>query len=139
MPPLPDWLISGAVVGMQGGTEKVRRLHEQLRELDTPVAAFWLQDWVGQRQTSFGSQLWWNWELDRGRYPGWDRLVEDLEKDGARVMTYISPLLADPSEKENVRRNLFREAKRNGYLVKESGMASHTWGGSPTSPPPTST
>ena len=119
MRPLPDWLISGAVVGMQGGTDKVRKLHRQLEDLDTPVAAFWLQDWVGQRQTSFGSQLWWNWELDRERYPGWDELVVDLENDGTRVMTYISPLLADPLEKENVRRNLFREAERNGYLVKD--------------------
>ena len=120
MPLLPDWLASGAVVGMQGGTEKVRRLHGQLKELDTPVAAFWLQDWVGQRQTSFGSQLWWNWELDRERYPGWEELVADLEDDGTRIMTYVSPLLADPLEKENVRRNLFREAERNGYLVKNS-------------------
>ncbi|CAN5676059.1 hypothetical protein BH24ACT21_BH24ACT21_05900 [soil metagenome] len=119
MQPLPDWLVSGAVVGTQGGTEKVRRLHRQLKELDTPVAAFWLQDWVGQRQTSFGSQLWWNWELDRERYPCWDGLVDDLGEDSVRIMTYISPLLADPSEKENVRRNLFREAERNGYLVKD--------------------
>ena len=119
MPPLPDWLISGAVVGTQGGTERVRTLHERLEELGTPVAAFWLQDWVGQRQTSFGSQLWWNWKLDREHYLGWNGLVEDLEKDGARVMTYISPLLADPSGKKNVRSNLFREAKRNGYLVKD--------------------
>lgn len=118
MPPLPDWLTSGAVVGMQGGTEKVRRLHAQLKELDTPVAAFWLQDWVGQRQTSFGSQLWWNWELDREHYPGWEKLIDDLEGYGTRVMTYVSPLLADPSEKENVRRNLYEEAQRRGYLVK---------------------
>ena len=34
-------------------------------------------------------------------------------------MTYVSPLLADPSEKENVRRNLFQEAQRNGYLVED--------------------
>ncbi len=115
----PDWLTSGAVVGMQGGTKKVRGLHRRLEELDAPVAAFWLQDWVGRRQTGFGSQLWWNWELDREHYPGWKGLVADLEKDGARVMTYVSPLLADPSEKENVRRDLFREAERNGYLVED--------------------
>ena len=119
MRPLPAWISSGAVVGMQGGTEEVRRLHERLKALDTPVAAFWLQDWVGRRQTSFGSQLWWNWELDRKRYPGWENLVADLEEDGTKVMTYVSPLLADPSEKENVRRNLFREAERNGYLVED--------------------
>ena len=114
----PDWLTSGAVVGMQGGTKKVRGLHRRLEELDAPVAAFWLQDWVGRRQTGFGSQLWWNWELDREHYPGWKKLVTDLENDGTRVMTYVSPLLADPSEKENVRRDLFREAERNGYLVE---------------------
>lgn len=119
MRPLPDWLTSGAVVGIQGGTEKVRSLNRRLKELDTPVAAFWLQDWVGQRQTSFGSQLWWNWELDRERYPDWDRLVDGLDRDGARVMTYVSPLLADPAEKKNVRRNLFLEAEQNGYLVKD--------------------
>ena len=123
MRPLPAWITSGAVVGMQGGTEKVRRLQGQLKELDTPVAAFWLQDWVGQRQTSFGSQLWWNWELDREHYPDWEKLVADLEDDGTKVMTYISPLLADPSEKGNVRRNLFREAERNGYLVQKRNGA----------------
>ncbi|MGF1471258.1 MAG: alpha-glucosidase [Rubrobacteraceae bacterium] len=120
MRPLPDWLLSGAVVGLQGGTEKVRRIHQRLEDLDTPVAAFWLQDWVGQRRTSFGSQLWWNWELDRGHYPGWNGLVSDLENDGARVMLYVSPLLANPAGKQDVRRDLFQEAKRNGYLVENS-------------------
>ncbi|MGI8859195.1 MAG: hypothetical protein ACR2HO_03440 [Rubrobacteraceae bacterium] len=67
---LPDWIMGGAVVGLQGGTERVREIHDRLEALDTPVAAFWLQDWVGKRQTSFGSQLWWNWVLDQNRYPG---------------------------------------------------------------------
>ena len=120
MRPLPNWILSGAVVGMQGGTEKVRTLRNRLEELDTPVSAFWLQDWVGRRQTSFGSQLWWNWELDRDRYPGWEDLVADLEDDGIRVITYVNPSLADPSEKANVRRNLFAEARRNGYLVENA-------------------
>ncbi len=119
MRPLPDWVLSGAIVGMQGGAEKVRKLRDRLGALDTPVAAFWLQDWVGRRRTSFGSQLWWNWELDRDRYPGWEDLVADLESDGTRVMTYVSPLLDDPSGKENVRRNLFAEARRKGYLVDD--------------------
>lgn len=42
-PALPSWIISGAVVGMQGGTEAVRRTWEKLRALDVPIAAFWLQ------------------------------------------------------------------------------------------------
>jgi sulfoquinovosidase len=108
---------------MQGGTEKVRATYAQLQERNTPIAAFWLQDWVGQRTTSFGKQLWWNWEIDYDRYPGWDELVADLNADGVEVMVYASPYLADIAElKPNLRRNLFQEAKEKGYLVKnESG------------------
>ncbi|NDJ84838.1 MAG: alpha-glucosidase [Chloroflexi bacterium] len=118
MRPLPEWITSGAVVGMQGGTERVREVYQQLRDYDVPVAAFWLQDWVGNRITSFGSQLWWNWELDTERYPEWEALVADLNADDVQVMTYISPYLADVSEKPNHRRNLYQEAAENGYFVK---------------------
>jgi sulfoquinovosidase len=118
MRPLPDWVLEGAVVGMQGGTEKVRQVYEKLKSLGTPVAAFWLQDWVGQRTTSFGKQLWWNWELDQDHYPGWDALRQSLASDGVRVMVYVSPFLADVSGKPNVQRHLFQEAVGAGYLVK---------------------
>ncbi len=115
---LPDWILEGAIVGMQGGTEKVRQVYAKLDESGTPIAAFWLQDWVGQRTTSFGKQLWWNWELDRERYPEWDDLRQSLARDGIRLMVYTSPFLADVSEKPGVRRNLFQEALQAGYLVK---------------------
>lgn len=116
---LPDWIHDGAIIGMQGGTEKVRRVHAQLQELGTPLAAYWLQDWEGQRKTTFGKQLWWNWELDQDRYPGWSELRRDLQQDGIELMVYINPFLVDVSEKENARRNLFAEAKAAGYLVKD--------------------
>jgi alpha-glucosidase len=118
MRPLPPWILDGAVVGLQGGTQKLREISERLEALDTPISAFWLQDWVGQRETSFGTQLWWNWELDQDHYPGWDSLEERLAKKGVRLMTYVGPWLADAAKKENHRRNLFAEAARNGYLVK---------------------
>ncbi len=118
MKALPDWVHRGAIVGMQGGTEKVRQVWGQLTERDTPVSAFWLQDWSGQRTTSFGKQLWWNWEVDDERYPGWDEMVSDLNESGIRIMVYLNPYLVDVSEKPNARRNLFQEALDNGYLVK---------------------
>jgi alpha-glucosidase len=121
MPPLPAWWNHGAVVGLQGGTERVREVWSELRARDTPLAAFWLQDWVGTRETSFGSQLWWNWELDEATYPGWDGLVDDLHDDGVGVLGYINPYLADVSGKTDVDRNLFREARDRGYLVTEAG------------------
>lgn len=121
MPALPDWMHEGGVVGIQGGTERVREVWSELRERETPLAGFWLQDWVGARTTSFGEQLWWNWELDRDRYPGWEELVSDLNDDGVEVLGYVSPYIVDVSDKENVRRNLFEEARENGYLVKQGG------------------
>ncbi|KAG4164239.1 hypothetical protein ERO13_A13G002200v2 [Gossypium hirsutum] len=76
-------------------------------------------DWVGQRETFIGSQLWWNWEVDVTRYPGWQQLVKDLSKHYIKVMTYCNPCLALMDEKPNKRRNLFEEAKELDILVKD--------------------
>jgi len=116
---LPEWIMDGAVVGLQGGTDKVRQILEKLEAFDAPVAAVWLQDWVGQRETSFGTQLWWNWELDGDHYPDWDALGESLKRKNIRLMTYINPFVCDDvGLKKNHHRNLFREAAEGGYLVK---------------------
>ncbi|XP_066306099.1 uncharacterized protein [Miscanthus floridulus] len=118
-PVLPRWITSGAVVGMQGGTDTVRRVWDQLKDYDVPVSAFWLQDWVGQRKTAIGSQLWWNWELDDAHYSGWKDLVVDLRSHGIRTMTYCNPCLVPMDEKPNTKRHLFEEAKRLGILVRD--------------------
>jgi alpha-glucosidase len=123
MEPLPDWIHSGVIAGMQGGTDRVRAVWNELRALDVPVAAFWLQDWVGQRTTAFGRQLWWNWELDRSHYPGWEELLAELGAAGVRVLTYINPFLVDVSGKKSHHRNLFREAERRGFLVRRADGA----------------
>lgn len=118
-PELPKWIISGAVVGMQGGTEVVRRIWDELKAYKVPISAFWLQDWVGQRKTLIGSQLWWNWEVDTTRYKEWRQLVQDLGAQHIKVMTYCNPCLAPTDEKPNRRRNLFEEAKKLDILVKD--------------------
>ncbi|OIW15479.1 hypothetical protein TanjilG_32883 [Lupinus angustifolius] len=120
LPELPEWIISGAIVGMQGGTDAVRRIWDELRTYDVPVSAFWLQDWVGQRKTLIGSQLWWNWEVDEQRYLGWKELIKDLRTQNIKVMTYCNPCLAPADEKPNTKRNLFEEAKQLDILVKDS-------------------
>lgn len=118
MRPLPDWLLRGAVIGIQGGSERVREIRRLLTQHQVPLAAFWLQDWVGQRTTSFGKQLWWNWELDRERYPQWPELRRELDSAGVKLMTYINPFLVPVETKENHRRNLFQEARARGFLVR---------------------
>ena len=134
MRPLPGWILDGAIVGMQGGTDKLLEIKERLDALDTPVAAFWLQDWVGRRVTNFGSQLWWNWELDDKSYTRWrwdwepdkergyaqeNTLREQLEDENIKLMTYINPYLVDVSGKSSYRRNMFEEASEAGYLVEK--------------------
>ena len=118
MAPLPDWMNEGAVVGLQGGTAQVYEKLEQLEALGTPVGAFWLQDWVSNRKTTFGKQLWWNWQLNESRYPGWTRMVQDLTAKGIRVMIYMNPSLVDVEGVEGFTRNFYQEAVQLGYLVK---------------------
>ncbi|XP_074320564.1 uncharacterized protein LOC141657287 [Silene latifolia] len=118
-PELPHWIISGAVVGMQGGTQAVQDTLDTLKAYDVPISSFWLQDWVGQRETLVGSQLWWNWEVDTMRYKGWRQLVKDLNSQHIKVMSYCNPCLAPSDEKPNRIRNLFEEAKKLDILVKD--------------------
>src|SRR5690606_6582978 len=63
--------------------------------------------------------LWWNWELDHVQYPDWQRLrAEIAAPDGARVLTYVNPMLVDVTGRAGTRRNLFAEALERGFLVK---------------------
>ncbi len=121
MKPLPDWMNQGAILGLQGGTERVAGIWQTMKDAGTPIAALWLQDWVGKRITlgGAGSQLWWNWELDQDQYPGWDGLVAELNNNNVRVLGYINPFLVDVTEKGQYQRNLYQEALDNGFLVKQ--------------------
>lgn len=117
-PPLADWTSDGAVIGIQGGTATVRRTVAALRHAGTHISGVWLQDWTGRRTTSFGDRLWWTWQLDRERYPGWDDLVADLADEDITVTTYVNPFLVDPAHQHPApERNLYAEAAAKGYLV----------------------
>lgn len=118
MRPLPDWTGEGLILGVQGGTEEVREKIGTARAAGVELAAVWIQDWVGQRTTSFGERLWWSWTLDEQRYPGWDELVADLEADGIRVLTYTNPMLTDSFDPGPGRRDLYAEALDGGYFVE---------------------
>lgn len=119
VPGLPDWTSTGAVLGVQGGTAAVRAKLKTVLDAGATISAVWIQDWSGQRTTSFGDRLWWTWQLDRQRYPGWEAFVDELAAQGIRVLTYVNPMLTDAAAKKPAPpRNLFREAAAKGYLVK---------------------
>jgi sulfoquinovosidase len=116
MRPLPDWVHSGVILGVVGGTAAVRRKLDNARKANIPVAGLWIQDWVGIRITPVGTQLWWNWQLDETYYPGWKELVADLESQGGRMLIYINPFLSN----EPGHNSLFADAKAKGYLVENA-------------------
>lgn len=118
MPELPPWIHQGAVVRAGGGSAAVRQRLASLRRAGVPVAALWIEDWCGKRQTVTGSRLWWNWEPDADLYPDWPDLVAQLRDDGVRVLSYYNPFLVDAGRKPNHRDNLFAEAERRGLLVR---------------------
>ena len=65
MQSLPEWTQHGAIVGLEGGTEHVQALASQLIEPDDdidklPIAAFWIQDWVGLRH-AYGTLILWQY------------------------------------------------------------------------------
>ena len=114
---LPDWAHDGAIIGMQGGTEKLYDIWLQLKLEDTPISAFWIQDWVGQRTSLVGKQLWWNWELDNDRYPDYDLMLDSLNNNDIELMGYINPFLVNVFQQKPYRRNLFMEGFDNGFLA----------------------
>lgn len=131
MRPLPDWVHGGALIGLSGGTARVRSAVQRLKEAGVPVAAVWIQDWAGQRSTRAGKQLWWSWQLDDEHYPAWAELRADLERSDVRLLTYVNPLLVDTSDRggSQTRRNFFAEAKQAGYLVRTPSGAPYLFRG----------
>ena len=122
--PLAGWATRGAIVGLQGGTGEVRRELDRLLDAGANVSGVWIQDWTGKRTTSFGDRLWWTWQLDRERYPGWARLVRRLADRGISTTTYVNPFLVDAAPKGDPRiRNLWAEARDRGYLVTDDSGA----------------
>jgi alpha-glucosidase len=110
---LPEWTQQGMWLGLQGGPDVIRRKLDRALAAGINVSALWVQDWVGRRLTSFGSQLMWNWHYDGERYPGLPRFIEELHERGIRFLGYMNPFLA-------VERELYREASARGYCVKDS-------------------
>jgi alpha-glucosidase (family GH31 glycosyl hydrolase) len=53
MDALPEWAYSAAIVGMQGGTDKVRSVHNELQVRHTPITAFFNAALQGQPSDLF--------------------------------------------------------------------------------------
>ncbi len=108
-PPLPEWAIFGAIVGLKDGARSFERLNTFLGA-DAAVCGLWCEDWAGVRETSFGRRLFWDWRRDNQRYPELERRIADLRARGIRFLAYANPYLASDGI-------LFEEARDKGYFA----------------------
>jgi len=107
---LPEYLLDGMILGVQGGMNKVLYYLMLAENHDVKVSGLWCQDWAGYKHTSFGKRLFWNWTLNEDVYPGLVEQIKNLDKKGVSFLTYICPFLLEEQ-------SLFLEAKENDYLV----------------------
>jgi sulfoquinovosidase len=99
----------------------VTHLVSKLLEHEVPLAAVWIQDWVGLRKAFDGDRLKWNWQLDSTYYPDWNGMVKQWgEEHGIRVMTYINPFFSETEGGVTSpgARNLYKEGVTQGYFVQ---------------------
>ena len=84
-PPLPEWAIGGAIVGLKDGANSFERL-EKIIAAGAAVSGLWCEDWVGIRQTSFGRRLFWDWQWNAERYPDLPNKIAELKARGIRFL-----------------------------------------------------
>jgi alpha-glucosidase (family GH31 glycosyl hydrolase) len=127
MPPPPKWVGEGAIIGIQGSTEKAMGIYNDLIAVGAPIAALWLQDWPGQVETNIGTQVKWNWMLDEQHYKGWKNMVSELRKNDTRMLCYINTMFRDIEDPNFADvlinppgvKNFYREGKAKGYFAKD--------------------
>ena len=95
------------------------RNYQILKAHDVPIAAVWMQDWVGTKEFPEGVRLLWNWKLNRVFYPQWDEIIANWTKDGVKAMVYINPYFANLTD-PSITRNLFLEGDSMGYFIKNN-------------------
>ncbi len=117
MAPLPAWTQQGALLRTRGGSGEARKKLDAALAAGAKIAALWIEDWAGERETAFGLRMLWNWSPDPLLYPDWSQLVKEIHARGVRVMIYFNPFLADPAGWPGQRTNLYARAKAAGLLV----------------------
>jgi alpha-glucosidase len=125
-----SWLMKGAIIGMEGGSDEINRQLDHLQSVvpSMAISGIWMQDWCGNRQFPDRVGVWWNWQLDDVLYHDWSSLRQRTSQMDIRLLTYINPMLADISAKVPPSHdNLYLIAKAKAYLVRDSSGA--IWSG----------
>ncbi len=127
MQPLPLWVHTGAIIGLEGGQDSVIRgldsAQAAVQSYNLSVAGIWIQDWSGMRVFPDRVGLWWNWQLDSDHYPDFPAICMRSRGMGARLLTYFNPQLINISAHDDAPKhsaNVYEAAHDLGYLVTDS-------------------
>ena len=107
---LPEWVYNGVILGVQDGTEIINNKAQNAIDAGVKVAGIWAQDWQGERRTSFGKRLNWNWQWDKELYPNLDIKIKELKEKNIKFLGYINPYLIKDWP-------LYEEAYEKGYFA----------------------
>ncbi len=109
---LPDWAYDGMILGVQGGIDVVEKKAIKMIDDAAKICGVWCQDWSGKKITSFGSQVYWNWQYDTNLYHDLPEKIQFLKSKGVHFLAYINPYLVIDSV-------LYNYCKSHGYLIKK--------------------
>ncbi|MDD6451760.1 MAG: alpha-glucosidase [Lachnospiraceae bacterium] len=108
---LPDFVYQGAILGLQGGTKRVKELTEKSKKYGVKTAGLFCQDWCGKfMDPAFGKRLRWDFRWDPSIYPKLPDAIHAWDEEGIRFLGYINPYLAEGGK-------LYEEAKAAGALL----------------------
>ncbi len=107
---LPDWVYNGAILGLQGGTDRSFSLVERSLRNGIKISGVWCQDWAGKRVTSFGKRLNWNWKWNSEMYPELPEKIKEYRERNIRFLAYNNPYLVMEGD-------LYKEGKQKGYFA----------------------
>ncbi len=110
-PKVPAWVNDGVILAIQGGSEVLLKKYEEAKQKGLKIAAIWCQDWCGNHVTSFGYQVYWNWEADEKLYPNLKEIIKKLNSEGVRFLGYINTFLKEGAP-------MYLEAKKKGFLIR---------------------
>lgn len=121
------------------GSPRAREVARITRQEKIPTSAIWSEDWAwpvpisisesSQQEPSQNSLLlttlwiWINmikgipesqWELNRNRYPDYEKLAQELHQEGFRFLGYFMPYLGAKSQ-------AFKQGEKLGHLAKDPG------------------
>ena len=106
-PELPEWVYNGAIIGVQGGTQRMLDIMSQALDSGVKVSGMWIQDWSGKITTEFGTRVFCNGKWNSTWYPELDEVIKVIDEQyGVKVTAYITPHL-------NIEGDVFQVCKQN--------------------------